>query len=99
LTETVDLFNAITGWDYTVKELIKTGERGFTVQRLLNIRDGYDGKTDMLPKKMFKSAQKGFRAGKTIPFEQLMEDYYRIRGWDANGVPTPETLERLQVTT
>ncbi len=99
LTETVELFNAITGWDYTVQELIKAGERGFTVQRLLNIRDGYDGKTDRLPAKMFKSAQQGFRAGKTIPFEQLMEDYYSIRGWDANGVPTPETLERLQVDT
>lgn len=99
LTETVELFNAITGWDYTVKELIKAGERGFTVQRLLNLRDGYDGKTDKLPSKMFKSAQQGFRAGKAIPFEQLMEDYYRIRGWDANGVPTPEALERLQLAT
>ncbi|MCP4450765.1 MAG: aldehyde ferredoxin oxidoreductase family protein [Planctomycetes bacterium] len=97
LTDTVELFNAITGWDYTVQALMKTGERGFTVQRLLNIRDGYDGKTDKLPGKMFKSAQAGFRAGKTIPFEQLMEDYYSIRGWDANGVPTPETLERLQL--
>jgi len=97
LTETVDLFNAITGWDYTVQELIKAGERGFTVQRLLNMRDGYDGKTDVLPKKMFKSAQTGFRAGKVIPFERLMTDYYEIRGWDANGVPTPETLKRLQI--
>ncbi|NQV32690.1 MAG: aldehyde ferredoxin oxidoreductase family protein [Phycisphaeraceae bacterium] len=97
LTETLELFNAITGWDYTVQELMKTGERGFTVQRLLNIRDGYDGKTDKLPGKMFKAAQTGFRAGKTIPFEQLMEDYYSIRGWDTNGVPTAEALERLQL--
>ena len=99
LTETVGLFNAITGWDYTVEELLQTGERGFTVQRLLNMRDGYDGKTDILPTKMLKSAQAGFRAGKTIPFEQLMREYYRIRGWDKNGAPTSETLECLQINT
>jgi aldehyde:ferredoxin oxidoreductase len=99
LTEIVGLFNAITGWDYSAEELLQTGERGFTVQRLLNMRDGYDGKTDILPKKMFKSAQAGFRAGKTIPFEQLMTDYYRIRGWDNNGVPTSETLTRLKINT
>ncbi len=99
LTETVDLFNAITGWDYTVQELIEAGERGFTVQRLLNIRDGYDGQTDVLPRKMFKSAKTGFRAGKAIPFEQLMKDYYEIRGWDTEGVPTPDTLKRLQIDT
>ena len=97
LTETVDLFNAITGWGYSVQELLKTGERGFTVQRLLNMRDGYDGQTDVLPKKMLKSAKEGFRAGKTIPFERLMKDYYEIRGWDQDGAPTPAALERLEI--
>lgn len=95
MTEVAELYNAITGWDLTVEQLFEAGERGFTVQRLLNIRDGFDGATDVLPKAMYQSAKEGFRAGKHIPFEALMKDYYQIRGWDDNGIPTTATLERL----
>jgi len=98
LTGVTDLFNAITGWNFTVEELIKAGERGFTVQRMLNNRDGYDASTDNLPKKMFVSAKEGFRAGKVIPFKELMADYYSIRGWDSNGRPSKETLVTLGIS-
>jgi len=93
-----DLFNAITGWDYSIDDLMHAAERIFTVQRLINIRDGYDSKTDVLPKKMFKPAKEGFRAGKIPPFKELMEDYYLLRGWDENGKPQKETLDRLGLT-
>ena len=98
LTEIVELFNAITGWNFSVEELLTTGERGFTVQRLINLRDGYDGKTDVLPKKILKAAKEGFRAGKQIPFERLMKEYYEIRGWGEDGVPAEKTLNRLDLT-
>ena len=73
------------------------GERGFTVQRLINIRDGYNAKSDTLPKKMFKPAKEGHRQGQIPPFKELINDYYRIRGWDINGSPTRETLIRLNL--
>jgi aldehyde:ferredoxin oxidoreductase len=92
-----DLFNAITGWDYSIDDLMVAGERIFTAQRLNNIRDGYNAKTDALPKKMFKAAKEGFRAGKVPPFKELMEDYYRLRGWDEMGEPKKETLKRLDL--
>jgi aldehyde:ferredoxin oxidoreductase len=95
LTNLAEMFNAITGWGYSVDDLMLAGERIFNLQRLLNIRDGYDAKTDVLPKKMFNPAKQGFRAGKVIPFKELMEDYYKIRGWDSSGSPAKETLERL----
>ncbi len=95
LTDLAKLFNAITGWDYSVKDLMLAGERIFNLQRLLNIRDGYNGKTDQIPKKMYNSAKAGFRAGKVIPFKELMEDYYELRGWGLNGEPTRQTLARL----
>ncbi len=97
LTGLAKLFNAITGWDYSAKDLMLAGERIFNLQRLLNIRDGYDGKTDQIPKKMYNSAKQGFRAGKVIPFKELMEDYYQLRGWDKNGEPTRQTLARLML--
>jgi aldehyde:ferredoxin oxidoreductase len=90
-----DLFNAITGWDYSADDLLAAGERGFTVQRLVNLRDGYDATTDVLPKKMFQAAKQGHRAGKVPPFEEMLSDYYAVRGWDQTGRPGAETLDRL----
>jgi len=95
LTSQAEIFNAITGWGWTPETLLEAGERGFTVQRLLNLRDGYGAATDLLPKKMRQVAKEGFRASKAIPFEELMQDYYALRGWDATGAPTPATLARL----
>ena len=97
MTDVAEMFNAITGWDYSVDDLMLAGQRGFTVQRLNNIRDGYNKAADILPKKMFQAAKEGFRAGKKIPFEGLMEDYYALRGWDENGAPTKETMKRLNL--
>jgi aldehyde:ferredoxin oxidoreductase len=98
LTGVKDLFNAITGWDFSALDLLQAGERGFTSQRLINIRDGYNAKTDVLPKKMFKAAASGGRAGKVPPLADMLKQYYEVRGWDANGVPTDETLDRLGLT-
>jgi aldehyde:ferredoxin oxidoreductase len=97
MTDVSNLFNAITGWDYSVDDLMLAGERAFTAQRLNNIRDGYNKATDVLPKKMFQVAKEGFRASKAIPFEDLMKDYYALRGWDENGAPSKETMERLNL--
>lgn len=90
-----DVFNAITGWNYDITDLMLAAERGTTVMRMINIRDGYDGSTDKLPKKMFSSAKEGFRAGKVIPFKELLRDFYEARGWGTDGIPSQETLKRL----
>ena len=98
LSDVRSLFNAITGWDCSAQELLEAGERGFVSQRLINIRDGYDAKTDVLPKRMFKAGKEGMRAGQVPPLEDMLGDYYEVRGWDADGVPTDVTLERLGLT-
>ena len=90
-----DLFNAITGWDYSCEDLMAAGERIFTAQRLINIRDGFNGQTDALPKKMLQPAREGFRAGKIPPLKELLSDYYRTRQWDENGEPPEQTLKKL----
>lgn len=97
LTDLCEVFNAITGWDFSVEDLLLTGERGFTVQRLNNLRDGYNARNDVIPKKMYKIAKKGFRAGKEIPFGAMMQEYYALRGWNADGAPSEETLKRLSL--
>jgi aldehyde:ferredoxin oxidoreductase len=97
LTGLTEVFNAITGWDFSVEELMLTGERGFNVQRMNNLRDGYDASSEVMPKRVLKSAKEGFRAGKEIPFEAMMKEYYVLRGWEPNGAPGKETLKRLSL--
>lgn len=90
-----DMFNAITGWDFTTEELISAGERAFVAQRLINLRDGYGHDRDLLSKKILTPATEGFRAGKVPPMEQLLAEYYALRNWTEKGVPTQATLDRL----
>jgi len=96
LSQVLDLFNAVTGWDWTVDELMESGERIFTLQRLVNIRDGHGRHSDTLPYKMKVPAKEGFRAGKVpTPFEPYLDEYYELRGWTREGIPTPEVLKEL----
>lgn len=85
-----------TGLDYSNMELLKTSERGIALQRLINVRDGLSRKDDTLPPKMLQAAVIGGRARKSpARFNHMLDDYYKLRGWDENGIPTPKTLEEL----
>jgi len=96
ITQILELFNLITGWNWTLKELFNAGRRAFTIQRLINVRDGFSRKDDTLPKKMTIAAKEGPREGKApIPHNKILDDYYRLRAWDRNGYPTNETLKRI----
>ena len=97
LTGVTEMLNAITGWNYSVQDMMDAGERGFTVQRMLNVRDGYDASTDKLPKKMFEAAKVGMRAGKSPPLAEMLVEYYEIRGWNEKGEPNDATLARLEL--
>jgi len=87
-----------TGMKMTNLELLKTSERGIALQRLVNVRDGVTRKDDTLPPKMLQPAIIGGRAGKAPhAFDKMLDDYYKLRGWDENGVPTKDTLESLDL--
>ncbi|MFP3952968.1 MAG: aldehyde ferredoxin oxidoreductase family protein [Candidatus Bipolaricaulota bacterium] len=98
LSEVTQLFNSITGRDHSPKKLMEAGERGFTLQRLINVNDGVDRSADRLPPKMFQPGKTGKRKGKTPePFEKTLLEYYSYRGWNSNGIPTNDTLRRLKL--
>ncbi|HHW19434.1 MAG TPA: aldehyde ferredoxin oxidoreductase family protein [Firmicutes bacterium] len=99
MTSLIDMFNAITGWGWSVEDVMKSGARIFNLQRLVNIRDGHGRHTDTLPLKMKIPAKVGFRAGKApVPLEPHLDEYYAMRGWGKNGVPTKECLQDLGLT-
>jgi len=94
----VRFLNIVTGKDYTIDKLIEIGERIYTLERLFNIREGFSRKDDTLPIRFLKEPlQEGPSKGYEVPLEKLLEDYYRIRRWDENGIPTDEILQKLNL--
>jgi aldehyde:ferredoxin oxidoreductase len=90
------LLRAVTGWDVTTDELMKTGERLYNLNRLINVKCGLTGKQDTIP---WRIAKEPFRSGGAkdhVPdLEKMLPAYYQLRGWDANGIPTVEKLREL----
>ena len=99
--ETAEMIRAITGWDITVEELMAVGERRLNLFRAFNAREGLDRKADKLPKKFFKQLKgSGPTAGMALTHEEIesaLDEYYRLAGWSSNGIPTLETMERLDI--
>lgn len=96
MTDTVGLMEAITGHAWTPAELFQAGERTFTLQRLMNLRDGRGASEDRLPRRMFEPATEGARAGKApADFAEALQAYYRVRGWSEDGAPTAQKLQEL----
>jgi aldehyde:ferredoxin oxidoreductase len=92
---------AVTGWDMTVDELERVGERVINLERLFNVREGVRRKDDVLPwRVMHEPIPDGPSAGAHCPPEELglmLDRYYALRGWDDDGVPTPARLAALDL--
>ncbi|MFI3207157.1 MAG: aldehyde ferredoxin oxidoreductase C-terminal domain-containing protein, partial [Clostridia bacterium] len=99
--ETGELFvnwlSWITGWDLTVDELNETGERIFNLKRMYLVRDGQTRKDDKLPPRMKKRRMTGGSATNIPHLDGMLDEYYEKHGWDEFGVPTKETLARLDL--
>ena len=86
------------GWDISIEELMKTGDRIFNLCRVFNVREGITRKDDCLPKRFFEPLPEGPLKGVSFTNEEfnMMLDYlYEFRGWDMTGIPTKEKLVEL----
>jgi aldehyde:ferredoxin oxidoreductase len=98
----VMLCNAATGFGYTVDDIKKVGARGWTVERMFNLREGLSRKDDTLPERLFtlpipEGPSKGAVINKA-DFEKELEEYYKLWGWSSDGVPTRESLAALGIS-
>jgi aldehyde:ferredoxin oxidoreductase len=93
------LVSAVTGWGMDEAELDRVGERIVNLERAFNVREGARRKDDLLPwKVMHEPIPDGPSAGMYCPpaeLDQMLDAYYTLRGWDRDGVPTPERLAAL----
>ncbi len=84
------------GW--TAEKLLEVGERIWNLERQFNLAAGFTGKDDNLPKRLLKEAAKtGPAKGLVNGLDKMLPEYYQLRGWTTEGVPTNETLSRLGV--
>ncbi len=87
-----------TGWEVDQEELLRTGTRLFNFRRLLNNALGISRKDDFLPPRLLTHDRKEGGAKGSLPhMGRLLSEYYAIRGWTEDGVPTRETLRSLQL--
>jgi aldehyde:ferredoxin oxidoreductase len=82
-------------------ELLRAGERVWTLTRLFNVREGFDAGDETLPAAFERPVSGGPADGRGIDsgwFDRLRRRYYAAREWDENGVPTRGLLDRLNLS-
>ncbi len=99
LKELWQLVNAATGFDYpSVREFELIGERISTLARLFNVREGLARSADTLPERnLSQPLPVGAGGGQVVDLAPMLDTYYRLMGWDENGVPTPDRLRDLGI--
>jgi len=95
----VDMWNLAAGFNHTIESYLLAGERIWNLIRLFNLREGLDPADDRLPPRFFNDPfTKGPVKGIVLPedgFQQSLKEYYSLRGWDKNGVPTAKKIKEL----
>lgn len=84
--------------EWSAEKLLEVGERVWNLERQFNNAAGFTAKDDNLPKRLLKDAAKvGPAKGLTNQLDKMLPEYYQLRGWTPDGVPTNETLDRLSL--
>ena len=97
----VNLFNAITGWEASLFEFMKAGERKNNLNRLFAYREGFRGKDDVLPERVFEPIESGPKADCKLDkdnFYEMVKFYYEMAGWNfETGRPNTSKLVELGI--
>ena len=95
-----DLYSVLTGIEMTSGELLKAGERGWTVKRAFNLREGASRKDDsLLPRRFVREPVKVGKEERSPLKEEniakLIDEYYQERGWNPDGSIPGAKLQEL----
>ncbi|MBP1717159.1 MAG: hypothetical protein H6Q43_597 [Deltaproteobacteria bacterium] len=93
------MINSVTGWNLSLADVEKAGERIYNLERAFNCREGIRRQDDTIPARTLNQPiPAGPSKGMHTPrgeFEAMLNEYYQLRGWDGNGVPTTAKLKEL----
>ena len=88
--------NSATGWDITFDEFMLTGERIHNLKRMFSVKRGISRKDDILPARILtQRLTSGGTRGNLFHLGAMLNEYYAVRGWSEEGIPTREKLIEL----
>jgi aldehyde:ferredoxin oxidoreductase len=92
-------FQAVTGIESDGRGILEAGERINNLERLLNLKLGLNPEQDTLPARFTEEPlQEGPSKGETVHLDQMMAEYYDLRGWDPEtGYPSQAKLKELGI--
>jgi aldehyde:ferredoxin oxidoreductase len=102
LEEYAKAVSAVTGREYDTQSLLRTGERIYVLERYLNSLNGFSATDDDLPQRFF--AEEGTSSPHIVikplerqAFLEARANYYTVRGYDKDGMPTVPLMEKLEL--
>ena len=89
--------NAVTGWNMDFGEAMDIGRRTVNLLRIFNLKNGLGPELDAPSARYGSTPTEGPAAGKSIMshWTEMLQNYYKLMGWDEKGKPLPETLKSL----
>jgi aldehyde:ferredoxin oxidoreductase len=96
-----EIVRSVTGWNTSTFELMKVVERGNTLARIFNLREGFTEKDDWLPPRFFQPKTSGALNKTSVNPEELQKAkllYYDMMGWTKQGVPKQSKLDELDIS-
>ena len=96
----VEIIRCVTGWNTTAFELMKVVERGNTLARIFNLREGFTEKDDWLPPRFFLPKTSGALSQTSVNPKDLQKAkllYYDMMGWTEQGIPKQSALDQLDI--
>ncbi|HZJ99518.1 MAG TPA: aldehyde ferredoxin oxidoreductase C-terminal domain-containing protein, partial [Tissierellaceae bacterium] len=98
LPEIASMLRNAIGVDLSDEEFLKVGERIWNLERMFNLEAGFTKEDDTLPPRLLEEAvTTGPAKGKVAELDVMLEEYYELRGWDKDGIPTEEKLDELSI--
>ncbi len=93
-----NLLKYATGKPFTADELMRVGERIVTLERMYLVKHGVRRKDDTLPKRWLEEQNPSLGAkGQIVELDPMLDEYYKARGWNEDGIPTEEKLRELGI--
>ena len=92
------LWSSVTGIKLSNAEFLRAGARIHILERYMNTREGISRKDDTLPERFLKEGRECDPKKTTVPLHKMLDRYYKLRGFDKNGIPTPETMQKLNIS-
>jgi aldehyde:ferredoxin oxidoreductase len=90
-------FSSFTGYDLSQAEMLKAGERIQVLERYMNTLMGITRKDDTLPKRFLIEEETRHAVKSTVPLEPMLDKFYKLRGYDENGIPRLRLLRNLGI--